>query len=120
MNHRDRSVGVLARRRCPPGPQVLARGVRAASPLVPVGQRRSILGKPRALTSEQIATVLAWNDSRVTLKQLAASMGVCTSTLRYIIKSRGTHYKQAPPEEREESMRVHREHCRGLKAANFL
>ena len=51
--------------------------------------RRSVFGRPRALTRAQIATVLAWHDSRVTLKQLAASMNVSTSTVAHAIASRG-------------------------------
>ncbi len=82
--------------------------------------RRSVFGRPRALTRAQIATVLAWHDSRVTLKQLAASMNVSTSTVAHAIASRGTHYKQAPPEERAESLRVHRAHRRALQAAGLL
>ena len=61
--------------------------------------RHSVYGRPRALTRTQIARVLAWHDSRVTFKELAASLDVSTSTLRQVINSRGSHYKQAPPEE---------------------
>ena len=82
--------------------------------------RRSVFGRPRALTRAQIATVLAWHDSRVTLKQLAASMNVSTSTVAHAIASRGAHYKQAPPEERAESLRVHRAHRRALQVAGLL
>jgi hypothetical protein len=120
MNHRDRSVGVLARRRPPSRSQALPVSAEPARTQIPPGQRRSVLGRPRSLTSEQIAAVLAWHDSRVTLKQLAASLGVSTATLVHVIKSRGAHYKQAPPEERAESMNVHRAHCTALRAANLL
>jgi len=83
-------------------------------------KRRSVCGRPRALTTSQIAAALAWHDSRVTLKELAVSMGVSTSTLTNAIKSRGTHYKQAPPEERVAALRVSRAHRRALRAANWM
>jgi hypothetical protein len=82
--------------------------------------RHSVYGRPRALTRDQIGRVLAWHDSRVTFKELAASLGVSTSTLRQVIKSRGSHYKQAPPEERAAALIAHRVHVRGLQAANWL
>jgi hypothetical protein len=82
--------------------------------------RHSVYGRPRALTRAQIADVLAWHDSRVTVKEFAASLGVSTSTLRQVIKSRGTHYKQAPPEERDAALNAHRIHVRGLQEANWL
>jgi hypothetical protein len=82
--------------------------------------RHSVYGRPRALTRTQIARVLAWHDSRVTFKELAASLNVSTSTLRQVINSRGSHYKQAPPEERAAALSIHRAHVRGLQAANWL
>ena len=82
--------------------------------------RHSVYGRPRALTTSQIVRVLAWHDSRVTFKELAASLNVSTSTLRQVIKSRGSHYKQAPPEERAVALSVHRAHVRSLQAANWL
>jgi hypothetical protein len=87
---------------------------------VPGQTRRSVLGRPRSLTAAQIDTVLAWHDSRVTLKQLAASMGVSTSTVVHAIQSRGTHYKQAPPEERIASLNAHYARRRALQAAHWL
>jgi hypothetical protein len=82
--------------------------------------RHSVYGRPRALTRAQIARLLAWHDSRVTFRELAASLGVSTSTLRQVIKSRGSHYKQAPPEERAVALNAHRIHVRGLQAGNWL
>lgn len=80
-----------------------------------------MLGRPRALTQVQIDAILAWHDSRVTLKQLAASLGVLTSTVVHVIQSRGSHYKQAPPpEQREESLKENRAHRRALRAAHWL
>jgi len=82
--------------------------------------RGSVLGRPRALTREQVAAILSWHDSRVTLKQLAASLGVSTSTVVHVIQSRGAHYKQVPPEERAASLVAHRAHRRALEAANLM
>jgi IS30 family transposase len=79
-----------------------------------------VLGRPRALTQAQIDAILDWHDSRVTLKQLAASLGVSTSTVVHVIQSRGSHYKQAPPEQREESLKESRAHRRVLRAAHWL
>jgi hypothetical protein len=83
-------------------------------------KRKSVLGRPRALTQAQIATILVWHDSRVTLKQLAASLGVSTSTVVHVIESRGSHYKQAPPEEREQTLKEHRAHCQALRDEHWL
>lgn len=82
--------------------------------------RRSVIGRPRALTSAQIAAILAWHDSRVTLKELAASLGVSTSTVTHVIATRGAHYKQAPPENRAENLRTHRAHRQALRNAHLL
>src|ERR1700741_3736254 len=70
--------------------------------------RRSVYGRPRRLTAAQIARVLKWHDTRLTLKALAAELGVSTSTLTALIKTRGSHYKQAPPEARAATLRAHR------------
>ena len=83
-------------------------------------KRRSVLGRPRMLTEVQIATVLAWHDSRVTMKQLADSLGVSMTTVGHVIKSRGAHYKQAPPEEREATLEAHRAYCKALRAGGWL
>lgn len=83
-------------------------------------KRRSVLGRPRALTHEQVIRVLRWHDSRVTLRQLSKELGVSTSTIAVIVKTRGAHYKQAPPEERAAALTAHRERCARLRAANIL
>jgi len=69
---------------------------------------------------EKIERILAWHDSRVTLKQLAKAEGVSPATIGHIIKTRGTHYKSAPPEERAATLEAHRERCRALREANLL
>jgi hypothetical protein len=82
--------------------------------------KRSVLGRPRALSDAHVAYVLAWHDSRMTLKEVAASLGVSTTTVVHVIKSRGAHYKQAPPEERAATLNAHRAHRRALRAKNWL
>jgi len=82
--------------------------------------RWSVYGRPRRLTGQQIARILAWHDSRVTLKLLSVELGVSTSTIVHVIKSRGTHYKQAIPEERVASLQAHRARRAQLHAANLL
>lgn len=82
--------------------------------------KRSVLGRPRALSDVQVAYVLAWYDSRLSRKQVAARLGVSTATLAHVIRSRGAHFKQAPPEERAETLSAHRAHRRALRARNWL
>ena len=89
-----------------------------SQPSVPT--RWSVYGRPRRLTGKQIARILAWHDSRVTLKRLSLELGVSTSTIVHVIKSRGTHFKQAAPEERVASLQVHRARRAQLRAANLL
>jgi len=81
---------------------------------------RSICGRPRALTAAQVAEVLAWHDSRVTLKAFAAKFGVNESTLTYVIRTRGLHYKQPPPEERVANVLASRMRRRKMEAANLM
>jgi hypothetical protein len=56
----------------------------------------------------------------VTLKAFAKSLGVSPATLQHIIRTRGAHYKSAPPDERAETLRAHRSHCQALREANLL
>ena len=54
------------------------------------------------------------------MKQLAASLGVSTKTVIQAINSRGMHYKQAPPEEREATLKAHRANRKVLRAGGWL
>jgi len=83
-------------------------------------QRRSVFGRPRLLSQAQVDSILAWHDSRVSLKQLAESLGVSTSTVVHVITTRGSHYKQAPPEQRAAAMDAHRAHLQALEEAHLL
>lgn len=71
------------------------------------GSRYSSIGRPRRLTDQQVASVLAeyarylaWRALRSTVKsqrQLAKELGVSQATISLAIRSRG-QYKQRPPE----------------------
>lgn len=65
---------------------------------------RSTIGRPRALTDEQVRQILAWHDAWIalrrelkTLRQLAKELGVAPSTLYNVIRRRG-EFKQPPPD----------------------
>src|SRR5207248_1773725 len=73
--------------------------------------RRSTIGRPRALTDQQVQRVLAaharflaWKALRQTVKsqrELAQEFGVSPATISLVIRSHGV-YKQASPERRAE------------------
>jgi hypothetical protein len=84
-------------------------------PVDPALLTRSVIGRPRALSDAQVAAVLAWHDSRQTLKQVAASHGVSPTTILNLIHSRGAHYKQAPPEKRAATLSGYRAWRRTLQ-----
>ena len=63
----------------------------------------STIGRPRALTDAQVADVLAWHRNHKTLVQVAREHGVCTETIRNLIK-RGGVYKQVSPELRARAL----------------
>ena len=68
---------------------------------------KSTIGRPRALTDQQIAKILAWHEELTTwramgvhlksLRQLAREFGVSPSTILQVIHSRGS-YKKSPPD----------------------
>ncbi|MBV6417185.1 MAG: hypothetical protein CMLOHMNK_01824 [Steroidobacteraceae bacterium] len=53
----------------------------------------STIGRPRVLTDEQVAEILAWYRSRRTLTQVARQYGVSVSTIRDVVARAGS-YKQ--------------------------
>ena len=83
-------------------------------------QRRSLTGRPRALTDAQVESVLAWHDSRMTLQEKAAELGVSSATLQTIIRTRGEHYKQPSPEKRASTRRNVRARRALLGAAGLM
>lgn len=82
--------------------------------------RRSVTGRPRALTDAQIADVLVWHGTRLTLKQKAAQLDISPTTLQNVIRSRGEHYKQASPEQRASTLSAARARRAELRAVGLM
>jgi hypothetical protein len=64
---------------------------------------RSTIGRPRLLTDEMVARILAWDDARRQLKsrkELALELRVSESVIGHAIARRG-QYKLPPPDQRE-------------------
>lgn len=71
---------------------------------------KSTVGRPRRVTDEDIARILAWHAEILawramgaglkTRRALAQELGISPSTVAYVISRRG-HYKQPSPEKRE-------------------
>jgi hypothetical protein len=71
---------------------------------------KSTIGRPRRLTDQQIAAILAWHEQirawRVlrkafkTQRQLARELGVSPATISYVIARRG-EFKQPSPDRRD-------------------
>jgi hypothetical protein len=67
---------------------------------------KSTIGRPRSLTDEQVARILAWHEQILALKslraslktqrQLAAELGVAPATVARVIACRGQYKKPAP------------------------
>ena len=67
---------------------------------------KSTIGRPRRLTDEQVARIMAWHQQilalkslRATLKtqrELAAELGVAPSTVARVIACRGQFKKSSP------------------------
>jgi transposase len=80
----------------------------------------STTGRPRRLTDLQIAEILAWYQSRLTNREVAQRYGIARGTLENIVRTHGTHYKQAPPERRVESLEARRIHRAKLIEQDLL
>lgn len=80
----------------------------------------STTGRPRRLTDLQIAEILAWYHSRLTNREVAQRYGIARGTLENIIRTNGTHYKQAPPERRKASLQARRTRRARLIAQDLL
>jgi len=73
---------------------------------------KSTIGRPRAPTDEEVATILAWHEQILawkalraflkTQRQLVRELGVSPATISQVIARRG-QYKQRSPEKRENS-----------------
>src|SRR5581483_7446045 len=67
---------------------------------------KSTIGRPRRLTDQEVAIILAWHEQILALKalratiktqrQLACELGVAPSTIAHVIACRG-QFKQASP-----------------------
>jgi IS30 family transposase len=60
----------------------------------------STVGRPRALTDGEVAEILAWAQSRKSLRQVARDYRVSQSTIHNLIRANG-EYKQASREGRD-------------------
>ena len=79
---------------------------------------KSTVGRPRKVTDEQIAAILAWHDAVLawraqrrmlkTLSQLSQELRLSRATISRVINHRG-EFKQASPEKRETELNVRRE-----------
>jgi transposase len=63
----------------------------------------STKGRTRRLTQAQIDDLLEWANHRISARAKARSLGISVSLLQIIVRSRGRHYKTAPPERRQEA-----------------
>jgi hypothetical protein len=67
---------------------------------------KSTIGRPRRLTDEQVASILAWHQQILALKalraalktqkQMAAELGVAPATIARVIECRGQYKKPSP------------------------
>lgn len=85
---------------------------------------KSTIGRPRAVTDEQIVTILAWHDavlaveaqrrSLKTLRQLCQELNLSKGTIHYVIRCRG-ELKQASPEHRQRELITRRKRMRQVR-----
>jgi hypothetical protein len=80
----------------------------------------SSMGRPRRVTDAMIAEILAWYATPRTVEQKARALGISRNTLRCILKSRGTHYKQPSPEHRHRVLDAARERRLRLRTGGWL
>jgi hypothetical protein len=78
------------------------------------------MGRPRRVTDAMILDILAWYASPRTVDAKARALGISRNTLRCILQSRGTHYKQPSPEHRYAVLDAARERRSRLRAGGWL
>lgn len=76
---------------------------------------RSTVGRPRALTDEQVSQILEWHKAVVerrkalkTVRQFAKELGVAPATVYNVIRRQG-EFKAPSPDRREAELRGRRE-----------
>jgi len=90
---------------------------------------KSTIGRPRALTDEQVAIILAWHERYVawkalraalkTQRQLARELGVSPSTIAHVITCRG-QFKQPSPDARSSERERRRRRLTRLRARSLV
>jgi hypothetical protein len=86
---------------------------------------KSTVGRPRLVTDEQIARILAWHDdflewmaqreSLLTVRELARELGLSSGTIYDVIRTRG-EFKQASPENRRAECERRHRYLRQIRA----
>ena len=85
-----------------------------------VERHYSTTGRPRKITDAQIVEILAWHRSKMNNIQMAARFGISSNTLENIVRTGGTHYKQASPEFRPRALIQQRTRRRELFDGHWL
>lgn len=80
---------------------------------------KSICGRPRQVSDEQVAAIMDWYYSRKTLRQLAAELGISWKLAYDVVACRG-EYKQTSPEERQANLSARRHRMKSLRARGWL
>jgi hypothetical protein len=80
---------------------------------------KSILGRPRQVTDMQVAAIMNWYNSRKTLRQVAAEIGIPWRLASNVIARRG-QYKQPSPELRQANLSARRHRMKSLRARGWL
>jgi hypothetical protein len=80
---------------------------------------KSIFGRPRRVTDSQVAAIMDWYNSRKSLRQVAAEVGI-PLTLAYDVIARRGQYKQPSPERRQTNLSERRHRMKTLRTRGWL
>jgi predicted transcriptional regulator len=90
---------------------------------------KSTVGRPRRVTDEDIARILAWHAEVLawramgaglkSRRALAQELGISPSTVAYVISRRG-QYKQPSPEKRDGELDERHHHVAQLRTRGLL